>query len=525
MPEYITLVTRNTIADAMRTAEGATFVRDVVPSYLTKRRWFSAKDQMIKSTNIRYLAALPGGDREVLLAEVETQGDKDTRRWLLPLSVMWEDEPQVALPSQLALARVRRGRRTGLLTDAFSLPAFAHQMLNAFADRARIETNEGTIEFAPTEAAGEVLDRSEDAPVLWITAEQSNSSVIVDDAVMLKIFRRVSSGVHPEAEMSRYLTLNGFANSPALLGEVTRTSSDGKRSSLAVAQAFVRNQGDAWSWTLDQFNRALEDLSARAEEPEQREDKLADYTAIAAAIGKRLGEMHAVLSRPTDDPAFAPETAGEEDAAIWLKRATLLLDNALGLLKRRTEWPDEAVKARADLLVSEQQELTSVLQTLAQSGIGSPKIRIHGDFHLGQVLVASGDVFIIDFEGEPGQPVATRRAKSSPLRDVAGLLRSFDYAAATTLDPKNVTAARLSGEDRAAFLTRLRTGAQQAFLDAYFPSAVKHLDERLLEFFLVEKAAYELGYEAANRPGWLPIPLNGLTRLADRLLRPAARSP
>ena len=525
MPEFITLVTRNTIANAIAAADGLAFVRDVMPSYLTKRRWFSAKDQTLKSTKIRYLATLPGGDRELLLGEVETQSDTETQRWFLPLSVIWDDEQQVALPGQLALARVRRGRRTGLLTDAFSLPAFAHSMLISLAERCCIETAEGRIVFEPADGAEKTLRRPDSAPVFWLTAEQSNSSLIVDDAVMLKIFRRVSSGTHPESEMSRYLTINGFANTPALLGEVVRTSAKNKRSSLAVAQAFIRNQGDAWAWTLDQFNRALEDLSTRDDGAERRADKFADYIAVAAIIGKRLGEMHAVLAKPTDDPAFAPATASESDTDAWLERAASLLDKALASLKARTVWQDDTLEARAHRLLSQHAALSRTLRDLSQAGVGSPMTRVHGDFHLGQVLVASGDVYIIDFEGEPGQPLESRRAKSSPLRDVAGLMRSFDYAAATTLDPNNVTAARLSAEDREVFLTQLRDSAQKAFLDAYFAAVGMEPNTRLLDFFLIEKAAYELSYEVANRPAWLPIPLNGLSRLADRIVRTSPRSP
>ncbi|MBV8837597.1 MAG: maltose alpha-D-glucosyltransferase [Alphaproteobacteria bacterium] len=523
MPEYITLVTRNTIVDAIRSQEGA-FLRDVLPSYLMKRRWFSAKDQAIKSTKIRYLAPLPDGEREVVLAEFETQGDHEKHRWLLPLSVMWEDEPPVALPSQLALARIRRGRRMGLLTDAFSLSAFAHQMLRALAEHRKLQTSEGTILFEPTEGAADALRHPENAPVLWITAEQSNSSLIVDDAVMLKIFRRVSPGIHPESEMNRYLTLRGFAHVPAHYGEIVRLSDKGERYSLAVAQAFVRNQGDAWSWALDQFNRALDELSTRQDGGEEGEDKFADYTAVAAAIGKRLGEMHAILARPSEDPAFAPEQATQADVETWLARATALFENAFTALRRIADWPDETIKARAEQLLSRHPSLAKALRAMADAGVGTLKTRIHGDFHLGQVLVASGDAFIIDFEGEPGQPLAERRAKASPLRDVAGLLRSFDYAAAAALDPKNVTAARLSAEDRETFVTQLRDSAQKAFLSAYFPSAGQERNAKLLEFFLAEKAAYELGYEAANRPAWLPIPINGLYRLADRILRTQTRS-
>ncbi|MEA2929984.1 MAG: maltose alpha-D-glucosyltransferase / alpha-amylase, partial [Hyphomicrobiales bacterium] len=397
MPEYITLVTRNKVADAIETPEGAAFVRDVVPSYLQKRRWFSAKEQTIKSTKLRYLTPLPGGDREVLLVEIETKSDRDIHRWLLPLSVVWDEEMPVALPSQLALARVRRGRRTGLLTDAFSLPTFAHQMLAALAEGASLDAGAGKIVFEPTEGSREVLRRPGDAEVLWLSAEQSNSSLIVDDAVMLKIFRKVSPGAHPEAEMSRYLTAHGFANAPALLGEVVRISGKGERNSLAVAQAFVRNQGDAWAWTLDQFNRALDDLSTPDDGSDGRADKIADYVSVAAAIGKRLAEMHGVLAQPSQDPAFAPETATERDVEQWTDRAIALLDRAFTLVKGRKAPGDETLEAQAKRLLSQHQALSKALGRLARNGIGSPKTRIHGDFHLGQVLVATGDVYIIDF--------------------------------------------------------------------------------------------------------------------------------
>ena len=524
MPEYVTLVTRNKVEDAIGTPEGAAFVRDVVPAYLQKRRWFSAKDQTIKSTKLRYLAPLTGGDRELLVAEFETKSEGDTHRWLLPLSVAWDDENPVALPSQLALARVRRGRRTGLLTDAFALPAFAHQMLAALAEGRTIETSEGSIVFEPAGEALKTLRRPEDAEVLWLTAEQSNSSLIVDDAVMLKIFRKVSAGAHPEAEMSRYLTTHGFANAPAMLGEVVRVSPKGERNSLAVAQAFVRNQGDAWAWTLDQFNRALEDLATREASAGARPDDSDDYATIASAIGKRLGEMHAQLAQPSNDAAFAPEAASERDVEGWAERACALLELAFTLLKAREAWDDESTEAQAKLLLSQRGQIDKTLRRLAQAGIGSARTRIHGDFHLGQVLVASGDVYIIDFEGEPGRSLAERRAKASPLRDVAGLLRSLDYAAAAALDPNNVTAARLPEEQRETIVTQLRDSAQRHFMKAYEQLGTAP-DRDLLDFFLIEKAAYELAYEAANRPAWLSIPVRGLFRLAERVLKASARAP
>ena len=525
LPDYVTVVMRNRLRDGLEAA-APILERESLPPYLQKRRWFGAKDQALRSAHLAYAAPL-GGDREVLLSEVEVTTDAGTSRWQLPLSVCWEDEPSAALPAQLALARVRRGRRIGLLTDAFAIAEFARRMLEAMANAERIETAEGEIVFEPTPDGLEVLKRPPDAQVMWLSAEQSNSSLIVDDAVMLKIFRFISTGEHPEAEMSRYLTAHGFTNAPALLGEVTRIDRDGQRHALAVAQAFVRNQGDAWTWTLNQFNRALDDMASREATAESRGDDIQDYHSFAGTIGRQLGRMHAILAGPTDDPAFAPAPASAEDVEAWAGRATELLDRALDAIAHRDSWDDETVAADAAALLESREALKTALRRLGRGGVGTLTTRVHGDFHLGQVLVASADAYIIDFEGEPARPLQERRRKASPLRDVAGLLRSFDYAAATVLDPKNLIANRVSPGRRERLVARLREGAEQAFLASYREAVADvpgMAGDGLLDFFLVEKAAYEVAYEAANRPAWLAIPMSGLVRVTPRLLAMMARS-
>ncbi|HEV7545381.1 MAG TPA: maltose alpha-D-glucosyltransferase [Reyranella sp.] len=522
MPDYVTVVLRARLDEALESA-APVLERETLPPYLQKRRWFGAKDQTLQSSHIAYMARL-GGERDMLLAEVEVKTDGAISRWQLPLSISWEDESGAALPSQLALARVRRGRRMGLLTDAFSLPGFAHQMVASLADARRIDTPEGQIIFEPTADKVEVLRRPADAPVMWLSAEQSNSSLIVDDAVMLKIFRRISTGEHPEAEMSRYLTAHNFANAPALLGEVSRIDADGQRHALAVAQAFVRNQGDAWTWALNQVNRAFDATTSREASAESRGDDIRDYHALAAAIGRQLGTMHTVLAQPTDDPAFAPRAAGREDVEAWIERATELMSGAFEAIAARRDWDNEAVEADARALLANREALERTLRRLGESGEGTLMTRIHGDFHLGQVLVASADAYIIDFEGEPARSLAERRRKASPLRDVAGLLRSIDYAAATSLDPKNLIASRVSPGRRQRLVTRLREGAGKAFLGGYREAAGALAGKArggLLDFFLIEKAAYEVTYEAANRPTWLAIPVGGLARIANRLLASA----
>lgn len=521
LPDYVTVVLRGPLGDGLRAA-APVLERESLPPYLAKRRWFGAKDKALKSSRFAYLARLPGSDRELLLGEIEVEAGDEKSRWLLPLSMSWEDEQASALPSQLALARVRRGRRIGLLTDAFALPEFAREMLAALASGARIDGPEGQIVFDPMPDGIERLQRPADAQVMWLTAEQSNSSLVVDDAVMLKIFRRIQAGEHPEAEMSRYLTSHGFTNSPALLGEVARISPDGERYALAIAQAFVRNQGDAWTWTLNQFNRALDNLASREATADSRDDDIEDYHAFAGTIGRQLGAMHQVLARPTEDEAFSPRKAGSEDVSAWGERGLDLFNRALDAIAGVETWESEAAAADAKRLLDRREALTSLLQQFVKSGMESIVSRIHGDFHLGQVLIASADAYIIDFEGEPARPLEERRRKASPMRDVAGLMRSFDYAAAATLDPKNLIAYRIPPARRLTLVTRLRKGAQRAFLAAYREAAagLPGMDRgELLDFFLAEKAAYEICYESANRPPWLPIPLSGLSRLAARLLR------
>jgi maltose alpha-D-glucosyltransferase/alpha-amylase len=527
LPDYVTLVLRDSLGTGLRQPEaGSLLDREALPAYLAKRRWFSAKDQKIESVHIAYTTPLPGGDRELLLAEIETKIGGAVQRWQMPLTVFWEDEPAAPLPNQLALSRVRRGRRVGLVTDAFALPSFALQVLKAMAERAEIETAEGRIVFQPMPGTDEVLAPKAEATVSWLSAEQSNSSLIVNDQVMLKIFRRVTTGEHPEAEMGRYLTAQGYANSPTLLGEVMRIDQDGERHELAVAQAFIRNQGDGWVWTLNMFKRAVDDLATHEAAVEARADNVEDCQTFTATIGRQLAAMHMVLARDTGDPAFKPRIATAGDVAHWIERAIRRVDRAfdiIGTLKPDNESDGTAIAT----LTQNKDALIAAARRLARTGEGGLVTRIHGDFHLGQVLVASGDAYIIDFEGEPARPLAERRAKMSPMVDVAGLMRSIDYAVATTLDPKTPTSAPLPEATRAKFVKRLRDGAQEAFLEAYRAGAggLPGLDNMdLLNFFMLEKAAYELGYEAANRPAWLSIPLHGLHRLMGRILGEETRS-
>jgi maltose alpha-D-glucosyltransferase/alpha-amylase len=523
LPEFVTMIIRDSLANALSTPAAKLVEDEALPQYIARRRWFALKDQAIKATRVINLINIAEGADEILLSEVEVKTAGATTRWFLPLSILWEeDEPFAALPHRLAVARVRRGRRVGLLTDAFALPSFAYSFVAALAAGQEFAYSDGVVHFRPTETGRAQLAAIPDAEVHWLAAEHANSSLTVGDVVMLKIYRRISAGEHPETEMGRYLTAQGFIHAPLLLGDVVRVASDGTPFTLAIAFGFVRNEGDAWAWVLDHLTRALDARAASAGVAGGTEaDLLADCEALVGAIGQRLGQMHAILARETSDPAFAPEAADGNDAANWAQKTEERIQIAFEGLSGWQTWKRELDRERAQALLSQRTQIGGAVRSLAKAGAGTLKTRIHGDFHLGQVLVASGDAHIIDFEGEPATSIAERRAKTSPLRDVAGLLRSIDYAGATLIDRKGVGAAPVDEAQRDQLISQFRQRASRAFLRAYWEAADTRsgpATRSLLDLFLIEKAAYEIAYEATNRPTWIGVPVAGLARLATRIL-------
>ncbi|MDB5989984.1 MAG: treS, partial [Herbaspirillum sp.] len=547
LPEYTTLVLRNGVDDIMRNPARSLLEQEALPAYLMKRRWYAGKNRKLNSINIVFAVTLPPsklspGALPVLLTEIEVHTSHGVARYLLPLGFIREADTITALPHQLALARVRRNNRVGLLTDAFALDSFASVVLELLRENAVLPTPQGDIRFIAGPAL-EGITVGVDAGVRRITAEQSNSSLVVGDQVILKIIRHLSVGIHPEIEMGKYLTALGYASTPATLGEVTRFDADGTPTALIVLQQFVHNQGDAWQWAIDALERAIAHdvlagpvdstnaaapVYAQPQTPAHAEiatDPLLELTQFAGTLGHSLGRMHALLATATDDPAFAPETVTAAHSKAWAKRAAHQLETALNLLAQQKEWSSPEDAAAAHGLLARRKSLAATVARLAAAGVGSTCIRIHGDLHLGQVLVSGHDVYIVDFEGEPSAPLEARRAKHSPLRDVAGVLRSFEYAAAhaANIGPGDLGAAAQARKQ--ATLERFTPTCQRAFLDGYWQVPGAHLNglsaqqqANLLDLLMLEKAAYELCYEAANRPAWIAVPLRGLAAIATRIL-------
>jgi maltose alpha-D-glucosyltransferase/alpha-amylase len=521
LPDLRTIVVRQGVTELLSDAVRRELEREVLPAWLAKRRWFAAKGEELRGVRLAAIATMPGTDGRVALAELEVELPGRSECYFVPMAAVDEDAPG-PLGAQLALSRLRQLRRVGYLTDAFASDQLPGTVLAAMREGAVVRTDHGEIRFLATSRLAS-LEMPEAPEIRRLSAEQSNSSLIYGDQVVLKLLRKVAPGIHPEAEMTRHLTEAGFANAPALLGEVTRIDPDGMPHTLMLLQAFVRNQGDGWGWTLDWLARTVDEAALTAAAPE--EDPFAGYLTFATSIGRRLGELHAVLAAPSENPDFAPELAGKADREGWAEGAIAQLDGALATLSSQQNLPEEA-QALARDIAARADGLREAARRLAQQAEGALKTRVHGDFHLGQILVAQGDAVIVDYEGEPARPLAERRAKGSPLRDVAGLLRSFDYAAAVATSTETSAAATAAPtERRAAMIHQWRVESERAFLlayraavaDAAQPIVPQAAEPALLDLFLLEKAAYEIRYEAANRPAWLPVPLKGLAAIADRV--------
>jgi maltose alpha-D-glucosyltransferase/alpha-amylase len=397
----------------------------------------------------------------------------------------------------------------GLLTDAFATSAFARIVMDGLVERKRIPITNGEILFYPTDHFLETHGDIGQLALEWPAAEQTNSTLTISRRFVIKLLRRLSSGVHPEGEMSRYLTDKGFAGTPPLLGEMLRQDEGGVASTVAIVQTYVFNQGDGWRWTLDYLTRVVDENAM----PFSPDAGLGSYDVFAAQIGLRLGEMHRILAEPSDNPAFAPEYITPTRAAAIATRILAQFDAALAAARTSR---DSEISAVTRELAAQRATLSRIISERASLATDMLRTRIHGDLHLGQLLVAGEDVQIIDFEGEPLKSLEDRRHKDLPLRDLAGMLRSFDYAAAHA-EREAKQAKGGEGLARVAhILDEFRKASRQKLLEGYERGLGRAFTERewaLLDLLMLEKAAYEVCYEAAYRPDWLAVPLHSLSAL------------
>ena len=537
-PEFVTLVMPHGWSDLFRPPNLLQLESDVMTAFLPRQRWFGAKDQRVKTASVQARGeitrpAQDGAGPETFMAEiVEAQLARGGRqRYFLPLATIWSSAEtelrQGLIPS--TLAELRQFRREGALVDALSQDGFTLAMMDAIQRDATVPLEGGEIRFRKTPIFDQVA-LPERLVVRRTGVEQSNSSVIFDDYGMLKIYRRLQPGPHPEIEMSRFLVEQaGFANTPPLLATM-ELALDGKDApqehALGVLFGFIRNQGDGWTQALDYLTRYLDDaLLSGGTRPSDLPDPDVFFLALARQLGIRTAEMHRALAEQGhDDPDFAPEPIGTKDITEWRRELEAAAADMLSKLEREHAKFPVSTQDLADRLFALRDRLFYQIRTLIPDEVEAQKTRFHGDFHLGQVLVVKNDFFIVDFEGEPARPLAERRRKSSPLRDVAGMIRSFDYASVTAV--RHLAEARPAAEPRMVQLAEAwRHRAVDGFRAAYrktmrgcasYPVSKKQA-RMMVAFFTLEKAVYEASYELANRPGWVDIPLKGVLDILARM--------
>lgn len=380
------------------------------------------------------------------------------------------------------------------------------------------------LEFKPTSKFSHQMVRQPDH-VRAVQTEQSNSTSLVDRDYVVKVYRKLEAGINPEIEMGRFLTdVAGFSNTPALLGSVEFVEPDEKTSAIAIIHTFIENQGDGWTVTAAYLDRFVDEQRLiGASEHRNESEEQTPYLRYMSQTGRRVAEMHVALASNNELPDFVPEPIKSEDGQRWIDdimaRATRVFDT----LAQRHGSLKEADRPLVDELLAQREALPGRLKELLPREGDGLNIRHHGDFHLGQMLIVKDDIFIIDFEGEPRRTHSERRRKAPAARDVAGLIRSIDYSATAALERALKVAPDENGK-LATALAEWRDRATEAFLAAYretmtnprlWPSD-RRASEQMLNFFLLEKAFYEIEYELAHRPDWLRVPLTGVLRILSR---------
>jgi maltose alpha-D-glucosyltransferase/alpha-amylase len=518
--------------------------------FLEHQRWFGDKARGLVRARFADWTTLRGGAHPAFLTIVETEyRDGSRERYVLPLAMSSEREARVVEEQHpgAVIARIT-GARKGAVYDGLFDDGTCATLLASIQEERAVPMRRGavqstSIDLTPQHAPADTL-----VPVSRSVSDQSNTSVFFGRRLMMKMFRRLEPGPNPDVEIGAFLTKRGFTRIPALVGSISYLpAAQGPDvatapASIAMLQNYVWNQGNGWQVTIDELERFFErvtplpvpsDADANAaqawafglsqEPPASVAEAIRAYLAASDVLGRRTGEMHVTLA-DTTDPAFAPEPITREDLNTMVAAMRLGAERHLSLLETVLPQLDERSQQQAQEVLQHSDELLQQFDELRHVSGASARIRCHGDYHLGQILVTEGDVVILDFEGEPARPLAERRAKTSPLRDVAGMIRSFSYAARTAIG--SVTQTRPDDARRlgpwadfwqtwvsASFLRSYLLATQEA---AFLPPP-DDLDV-MLRAYILEKALYELAYELNNRPAWVHIPLTSLLQLRPRLL-------
>ena len=513
--------------------------------YLPKQRWFAGKSRQLKSTRILDSAVLEKSGSALALVEVQFEsGAPDVYQLVFAMAFGEAAEELRRSAPNAVITGIVAEEEIGILHDGVFNDQTCTELLSLMQNARELTLSHGLIRSVRGRGLqGLTASDADSLAVRRGSAEQSNTSILFGDRFILKLFRRQDVGINPDCEVGRYLTEKAnFDRVPPFAGSIEYESKDGQNLTLAMLQGLVLNEGDGWKWTIEELDRYYEHC-ATVPIPENLGDEFASalelsaqppssaarehvglYLESAATLGKRTAEMHLALASPTDDPAFSPEPFAPEELQFLIRELQDHAASVFDVLKERvSSLPDELLETAASVL-SRRRRILQHFATFGARDSGGQlpqRIRIHGDYHLGQVLRVKTDFVILDFEGEPARSLAYRRSKQCALKDVAGMLRSFGYAAYATLinytarHPEDLATlepwARFWERSVAAeFLRAYRQAAQ----GADFLPADESDFQNLLDAFLLDKALYEVLYELNSRPAWVRIPLMGIMSLS-----------
>jgi maltose alpha-D-glucosyltransferase/alpha-amylase len=527
---------------------GKAALEALLPQYISGQRWFGGKARSLKQITLSEAIPLHlDGEETGIIALCRTdyvQGDAEL--YLLPLTFITGPEAQRVHEEsrRLLIAEVSfaDGSR-GLLCDATATTAFSAALLDLVVGRRRARGLEGDLEGHRTAALRRILADQPPPPPAIGKAEQSNTSVLYGDKLLLKLFRRLDAGINPDVEISRFLTENQFPYVPPMAGTL-EYSGHQQTLSIAIVTGFIPGAKDAWNLTLDALGRYFDraaTLSAKGETaplvtgslialasqemPPPVQEVIGTHLESARVLGERTAAMHLTLASETDDPCFIPEPVTPHYARGVFQSMRNQAVRNLRLLRRQLKALEPATVPLAERVLGMEADIIARFRPLFERRFAARRIRIHGDYHLGQVLWTGKDFVIIDFEGEPAIPLSERQIKRSPLRDIAGMIRSFHYASHAGL-ARQVERGSVPPENLPHFLPwaqlwyqTISAGFLRGYLKAAEGSAVlSGMADELqvsLQGYLLNKAMYELGYELNNRPAWVRIPLEGILQIMN----------
>jgi maltose alpha-D-glucosyltransferase/alpha-amylase len=486
--------------------------RQALVPFLRRQRWFSQGTRDVRKVRFSDWGRLRTGPTPAFLTMASVAfADGAAETFSVPLAFVAGAEADRVLAEQPAavLARIK-GARQGLIVDGLLDDQVCDRLLDLTDSGADLVTARGTVKGLAGRA-GAAIDRT--VPRRWPRRDHQNSVAWLHDQLMLKLYRRIEPGAHPEVEMLRALPAHGFRRSPSLEGAIGYERPGLEPGTLATIQAMVGHQGSGWDFTLDELRRYFEQVAARAHTGASSADAVRSleryYLASAAMLGARTAEMHVALSRVKD---FAPEPLDRDGLRQLGEQLTQSAAAVLERLHAASGSLAAPAKALTQEVIALEKRLMARLGAVGRVAGGGMRLRIHGDYHLGQVLRTEEDFVLLDFEGDPGLPLAERREKQSPIKDLAGMLRSFDHA---------VHAAVRSPAVDERWATLWLDEVQLAFVTAYRATLgpLGILPEGddfdvLLRAFMIDAAFRELGHELARRPDRAGVPLAGLQQLA-----------